>query len=287
MKAVLFCLVLSFSTLVLVSESATTRLTYSRWINLLRYAHSSLQRDPTAVEDRQYNRTDHVQLIADSILKHFFNDIFTPSFTEDGELVHNYDRVPVDFLIMLDSSASIGSENFLKALQVLSTWIDILDEEDFSSDQLRVSMVSFSEPDQVIHEFAFSPALNKSSVISYINSTEYHAGSSTSTAQALWLADTIFSKHARPDAAKVMLMATDGWSHDVLELPFGVLWPAVRLRKLHGVQVFTLGIGDKINHNELEAICSKPIANHLFEVDDYDMMLEVLEKVKENQIFPF
>jgi len=77
MKAVLFCLVLSFSTLVLVSESATTRLTYSRWINLLRYAHSSLQRDPTAVEDRQYNRTDHVQLIADSILKHFFNDIFT------------------------------------------------------------------------------------------------------------------------------------------------------------------------------------------------------------------
>jgi len=35
-------------------------------------------------------------------------------------------------------------------------------------------MVSFSEPDQVIHEFAFSPALNKSSVISYINSTEYH-----------------------------------------------------------------------------------------------------------------
>ena len=30
-----------------------------------------------------------------------------------------YDRFPVDFLIMLDSSASIGSENFAKAVQTL------------------------------------------------------------------------------------------------------------------------------------------------------------------------
>lgn len=33
-----------------------------------------------------------------------------------------------------------------------------------------------------------------------------------------------------------MLLATDGWSHNELQLPFGVLWPAARLRKLHGNQ---------------------------------------------------
>ena len=62
----------------------------------------------------------------------------------------------------------------------------------------------------------------------------YTDGSSTSTAQALWMADSIFSKHSRTNATRVMLLATDGWSHNELQLPFGVLWPAARLRKLHG-----------------------------------------------------
>lgn len=44
-----------------------------------------------------------------------------------------------------------------------------------------------------------------------------------------------------------------------------------------------MGIGDQINHNELEAIATKPTDDHLFEVTDYDMMLQVLQRVQEAQ----
>lgn len=46
-----------------------------------------------------------------------------------------------------------------------------------------------------------------------------------------------------------------------------------------GVQVFVLGIGDQINHNELVAISSSPSDYHLFEVSDYEMVDQVMERV--------
>lgn len=52
---------------------------------------------------------------------------------------------------------------------------------------------------------------------------------------------------------------------------------------LAGVHAFVVGIGDQINHNELKAIASRPVDRHLFEVADYDMMLEVLRSVEEKQ----
>lgn len=44
-----------------------------------------------------------------------------------------------------------------------------------------------------------------------------------------------------------------------------------------------IGIGDQINHNELVAVASRPTDRHLFEVEDYSMMLEVVEKVRQLQ----
>ena len=54
--------------------TSLTKLSYSRWINLLRYAHKTLQREPVSNHTDHINRTEHVQLISDRIRKHFFND---------------------------------------------------------------------------------------------------------------------------------------------------------------------------------------------------------------------
>lgn len=44
-----------------------------------------------------------------------------------------------------------------------------------------------------------------------------------------------------------------------------------------------IGIGNQINHNELVAIASRPTEKHLFEVEDYSMMLEIAEKVRDSE----
>ncbi|XP_067933904.1 vitrin-like [Watersipora subatra] len=260
-------------------DGSLQKLTYTRWINLLRYAHGQLQRESPSPHESHLPRAEQVETIATAIYRHFFNVVFDLVATEDGRrlLPRSF---PVDFLIMLDSSASIGSENFQLALQIITTWIQVLDEENFINDALRVSMISFSEPSKVIHEFSFTSGLDKAGVIDRINSTEYHDGKSTSTVQALWMADSIFTKQSREGVTRVMLLLTDGWSHNQLALPFGVLWPSARLRLQHNVNVYVVGIGDQVNHNELESIASNPDDEHLFEVEDYSMMLEILERIE-------
>lgn len=51
-----------------------TRLSFSRWVNLLRYVHKTQQREPVADHVDHFNRTEHVELISTGIRKHFFND---------------------------------------------------------------------------------------------------------------------------------------------------------------------------------------------------------------------
>jgi hypothetical protein len=51
-----------------------TRLSFSRWVNLLRYVHKTEQREPVADHVDHFNRTEHVELISTGIRKHFFND---------------------------------------------------------------------------------------------------------------------------------------------------------------------------------------------------------------------
>lgn len=53
--------------------------------------------------------------------------------------------------------------------------VGMFDENDFIQDTLRLSMVSFSEPDKVVHHFPFTSTQSKSEILKKINETEYHS----------------------------------------------------------------------------------------------------------------
>lgn len=57
--------------------SSCSKITVGKWLNLLRYAKKALSPEPATDHQEHFNTTDHVQLIANSIIKHFYNDIFT------------------------------------------------------------------------------------------------------------------------------------------------------------------------------------------------------------------
>ena len=64
-------------------------------------------------------------------------------------------------------------------------------------------------------------------------------GRSTSTAQALWLAERLFRADSREGVNRVLLLVTDGWS-TVPGPIFGVLWPAARLKHNLGITTQTV-----------------------------------------------
>ncbi|RXN05227.1 collagen alpha-1(XIV) chain-like protein [Labeo rohita] len=76
---------------------------------------------------------------------------------------------------------------------------------------------------------------------------------------------------SRSDVPKIVILITDGESQD------DVLLPAQRLRDA-GIELFAIGVKDA-DVNELRAIASPPEETHVYNVDDFSFMLDIMEKL--------
>ncbi|RXN15575.1 collagen alpha-1(XIV) chain-like protein [Labeo rohita] len=76
---------------------------------------------------------------------------------------------------------------------------------------------------------------------------------------------------SRSDGPKIVILITDGESQD------DVLLPAQRLRDA-GIELFAIGVKDA-DVNELRAIASPPEETHVYNVDDFSFMLDIMEKL--------
>ncbi|RXN15573.1 collagen alpha-1(XIV) chain-like protein [Labeo rohita] len=76
---------------------------------------------------------------------------------------------------------------------------------------------------------------------------------------------------SRSDVPKIVILITDGKSQD------DVFLPAQRLRDA-GIELFAIGVKNA-DENELRAIASPPEETHVYNVDDFSFMLDIMEKL--------
>ncbi|RXN05242.1 collagen alpha-1(XIV) chain-like protein [Labeo rohita] len=76
---------------------------------------------------------------------------------------------------------------------------------------------------------------------------------------------------SRSDVPKIVILITDGKSSD------DVLLPAQSLRDA-GIELFAMGVKDA-SVKELRAIASPPEETHVYNVDDFSFMLDIMEKL--------
>jgi collagen type VI alpha len=78
-------------------------------------------------------------------------------------------------------------------------------------------------------------------------------------------------KHgSRPWAAHIIILITDGYSHD----PKDTLYQA-SVAKERGIQIFTIGVGNGVDEEELHSVASNPDGSHVFLVESYDALQEI------------
>ncbi|CAH1789221.1 unnamed protein product [Owenia fusiformis] len=171
----------------------------------------------------------------------------------------------VDVMFALDSSGSLGVDNFYKQLYFMQ---DLTSQLGYNGGEgVRVGLLTFS--DRVTNEFSFDRFLDKNAISNAIGSIPYVNGA-TNTQLAFKELRKQFVLKGRGDADKIGILITDGiptWSlnrnQDIVE---------ANITRTAGIKVISVGIGDAIEKKRLEKYSSEPKKDNVFQAKDFDSL---------------
>lgn len=180
--------------------------------------------------------------------------------------------VHYDLVFLLDTSSSVGKEDFEKVRQ----WVaNLVDTFEVGPDRTRVGVVRYS--DRPTPAFQLGHFGSREEVKAAARSLAYHGGN-TNTGDALrYITAHSFSlrEGGRPgDRAfkQVAILLTDGRSQDLV---LGAASAAHRA----GIRIFAVGVGEALKE-ELEEIASQPKSAHVFHVSDFNAIDKIRGKLR-------
>ncbi|MBZ3875396.1 Integrin alpha-10 [Sciurus carolinensis] len=201
------------------------------------------------------------------------------SFQPQGSLAPTAQRCPtyMDVVIVLDGSNSIYPwsevQTFLRRL-VGRLFID--------PEQIQVGLVQYGE--SPVHEWSLGDFRTKEEVVKAARNLSRREGRETKTAQAIMVACTegfSQSRGGRSEAARLLVVVTDGESHDGEELP-----AALKACEAGGVTRYGIAVlGHYLRRQrdpssflrEIRAIASDPDERFFFNVTDEAALTDIVD----------
>ena len=196
-----------------------------------------------------------------------------------AELCKSY---KADIVFVIDSSGSIrdqnpddGSyDNWELLLEFMNKLVDILN---IGANQVRVGAVKFSsDAESVFHLNQYS---DKNLLKAAISRTEYLGGNTNTAGGIRIMNDVEFSPRNgdRPDAQNIAIVITDGVStrDEDQTIP-----EAIRARD-RGIQIYSVGITQGINEEELKRMSSSPqeMDRNYFKAKDFQNLERVAHAI--------
>jgi len=173
-----------------------------------------------------------------------------------------------DLVIVVDSSGSIGQDNYQIALEFVTrlaiTWVD--------NPKNRLAVIIYADDAQSIIGLADTIS------VAQIKDTVYHApylNGGTASDLGLDRALEEFTSNQRAVPLNLVFM-TDGVSND----PNATLASAQNIQEA-GIRSFSVGIGASINPTELQDIAGND-PSHVFNTDGFANLLKLLQPVSQN-----
>ncbi|XP_030406943.1 collagen alpha-6(VI) chain-like isoform X1 [Gopherus evgoodei] len=174
-------------------------------------------------------------------------------------------EMTADIMFLVDSSGSIGPENFSKMKNFMR---ELVNKSDISRDRVQVGVVQFSDIKK--EEFQLNQYSSKSDIFSAIDKMSL-IGETTLTGGALTFVADYFRppKGARPAVRKILILITDGEARDAVESP------AKALRD-QGVVIYSVGVFNA-NKTQLEEISGKH--ELVFYIENFDILKHIEDEI--------
>nr|XP_042712099.1 collagen alpha-6(VI) chain-like [Chrysemys picta bellii] len=174
-------------------------------------------------------------------------------------------EMTADIMFLVDSSGSIGPENFLKMKNFMR---ELVNKSDISANRVQVGVIQFSGTQH--EEFQLDRYSSKSDIFSAIDNMSL-IGENTLTGSALTFVSDYFKppKGARPAVKKFLILITDGEAQDEVKSP------ATALRD-QGVIIYSVGVFNA-NKPQLEEISGKP--ELVFYIEEFDILKHIEDEI--------
>ncbi|XP_041584026.1 collagen alpha-1(XXVIII) chain isoform X1 [Vulpes lagopus] len=183
-------------------------------------------------------------------------------------------ETPLELMFVIDSSESVGLENF----EIIKSLVKTLsDQVALDLATARIGIINYSHKvEKVAHLTQFS---NKDDFKLAVDNMQY-LGEGTYTATALHEANHMFEA-ARPGVKKVALVITDGQTDSRDEKN---LTEVVKRASDINVEIFVIGVVKKNDpnfemfHKEMNLIATDPDSEHVYQFDDFITLQDTLKQ---------
>ncbi|XP_056325036.1 integrin alpha-M-like [Danio aesculapii] len=185
----------------------------------------------------------------------------------------------IDIAFLLDGSGSVGINDFTVMKGFVTKVIRRFTERD-----AQFAIAQYSNDCEIHYNFN-DLKLDDGTWESKVANIPYRWGG-TYTAKAIQkLVNDLFTPNggSRPSAKKILVVITDGESHDRDSLKY-----VASQAEAKSIVRFAIGVGNAFNNyyakEELNTIASDPDSDYVFQVTDFNALNNILQKLEENII---
>ncbi|KAM9435215.1 collagen alpha-1(XII) chain isoform 2-T2 [Clarias gariepinus] len=176
-----------------------------------------------------------------------------------------------DIVLLVDGSWSIGRLNFKTIRTFISRMVGVFD---IGPDKVQIGLAQYSGDPRT--EWNLNAHRTRTSLLNAVSNLPYKGGN-TMTGMALnYILQNNFKREVglRPDSRKIGVLITDGKSQDDIILSSQNL-------KTENIELYAIGVKNA-DENELRSIASEPDEIHMYNVNDFSFLLDIVDDLTEN-----
>lgn len=185
----------------------------------------------------------------------------------------------IDIAFLLDGSGSVGINNF----EVMKGFVTNVIRR-FTERDAQFAIAQYSNECEIHYNFN-DLKLDDGTWVSKVADIPYRTGGTYTASAIQKLVTYLFTSNGgtRPSAKKILVVITDGESHDR-----NLLKSAASQAEAKSIVRFAIGVGNAFNNyyakEELNTIASDPDIDYVFKVTDFNALKNILQKLEENII---
>lgn len=183
-------------------------------------------------------------------------------------------KIGLEMILLIDRSSSIDPIDFKIGIEFAKFLIDEFGAQHRIDNKFgtRVAFITFGDKAEIVVNVNDERIKHKEDAKNILDSLMPEGGG-TAITDALSVIPGRVIPFLRPKAKRVIFLLTDG-HNNIGDIPPRVA--AKSLRENFDFEIFTVGIGQDINKNELVEIASTPQSNHVFLLNKYSDLSDIL-----------
>ncbi|KAJ3607003.1 hypothetical protein NHX12_026518, partial [Muraenolepis orangiensis] len=198
-------------------------------------------------------------------------DVVEPPLLADPSDVKCKTKAKADIILLVDGSWSIGRLNFKTIRTFIGRMVGVFD---IGPERVQIGLAQYSGDPKTMWHLNGHPT--RAGLLNAVNNLPYKGGNTMTGMALTFLLENNFKTNVgmRPDARKIGVLITDGKSQDE------IVFSSQKLRD-EGIELYAVGVKNA-DENELRSIASDPESIHMFNVNDFSFLLDIVDDLSTN-----